>query len=709
MADPKTRYQLDGVTYEEQPDGSFIKVTPATKPASIADGKISGFKAPKVPVSIPAREKILSEPSEIDFSGSTVRMPLMLGTPTPGAPGGMLELDVANLATPAGRKLAIQDAMSMAASAIGGGGFFANLAKSAIGATGGNIVGQALEGKPELDLGETTQEGLLDIGANLVLGGIPFVGAQAYKASKPFIRNVQKYGTKEALARALAASPVIRPEMEAGQYIDPLRERNVAPGMTTREAITAGGDVPMSVGSATGSKIMQFMESLLAPDAAQVLRQEGTKANVGKTARLTTPGTLAERGEVGLGRLKRLKDIFSSRSNAAYGEISNLAKQNTRNITTPGAPVTETVQGVYGPKVKTTVPNVTKSIEGPIFLADSVDLAQQALPGIRAAMRDIRTPELMGDLTELNTTLSAFTKGRIIPYESARQLQANINAIVYDKAPGLLPSNTQRLLRDLKSRIDTDVLDSMEAHWKGDAANKYRKALGVTVEKYKTITPRLEKAFEQGSVTPEKFYDEAFKSASAAREFAGAVGPKMAGAEFLTRARDKHFNPAVGAFDAQNALADWGRPETREVAKTLLTSAQRSAYEQFLKRQVAISGDPSNIGVLAFGTGQATAALGAARDIASLPNNPSRLFSTGAGRIAAVIGLTKFTKKVLLNPARAREASRLLSVNSVRQPQAKIDAQRFILGSKLGTILLRAENGEEVQYNAETGEATKLQ
>jgi hypothetical protein len=697
MADPKTRYQLDGVTYEEQPDGSFTKVTPATKPASIADGKISGFKAPKVPVSIPAREKILSEP------------PTMGEIATPSIPGSGILAGAQSLLTPEGRKSAAQQGISLGASRIPGGGFFTNLAKSAIGATGGNIVGQALEGKPELDLGETTQEGLLDIGANLLLGSIPFVGAQAYKASKPFIRNVQKYGTKEALARALAASPVIRPEMQAGQYIDPLRERNVAPGMTTRESITAGGDVPMSVGSATGSKTMQFMESLLAPDAAQVLRQEGTKANVGKITKLTAPGTLAERGEVGLGRLKRLKDIFSSRSNAAYGEISNLAKQNTRNITTPGAPVTETVQGVYGPKVKTTVPSVTKSIEGPVFLADSVDLAQQVLPGIRAAMRDIRTPELMGDLTELNTTLSAFTKGRIIPYESARQLQANINAIVYDKAPGLLPSNTQRLLRDLKSRIDTDVLDSMEAHWQGDAANKYRKALGITVEKYKTITPRLEKAFEQGSVTPEKFYDEAFKSASAAREFAGAVGPKMAGAEFLTRARDKHFNPAVGAFDAQNALADWGRPETREVAKTLLTSAQRSAYEQFLKRQVAISGDPSNIGVLAFGTGQATAALGAARDIASLPNNPSRLFSTGAGRIAAVIGLTKFTNEVLLNPARAREASRLLSVNPVRQPQAKIDAQRFILGSKLGTILLRAENGEEVQYNAETGEATKLQ
>lgn len=709
MADPKTRYQLDGVTYEEQPDGSFTKVTPATKPDSIADGKISGFKAPKVPVSIPAREKILSEPSEIDYSGSTVKMPLMLGTPTPGAPGAMLELDVPNLFTPTGRKLAMQDAMSTAASFIPGGGFFANLAKSAIGTMGGNIVGQALEGKPELDLGETTKEGLTDIAINTVLGGIPFVGAKAKQAAQPFIQNVKKRGLQEAMARALAASPVIRPEMQAGQYIDPLRERNVAPGLTTRESITAGKGIPMSVGSATGSKPIQFMESLLAPDAAKVLQQEGTQANVKQISKLAAPGTTGERGKAGLERLKRVKDIFSARSNAAYGEISDLAKQNTKTTTAPGAPITETVQGMYGPKTKTTVPTITKEIEGPIFLADSVDLAQQTLPGIRAAMRDIRSPELMGDLAELNTTLSAFSKGRIIPYESARQLQANINSIVYDKAPELLPSNTQRLLRDLKSKIDADILDSMEAHWLGDAANKYRKALGITVEKYKTITPRLEKAFEQGTATPEKFYDEAFKSATSAREFANVVGARNAGAEFLTRQRDKHFNPAVGVFDAENALADWGRPETREIAKTILTSTQRAAYEQFLKRQAAISGDPSNIGVLALGTQQANAAIGTARDLAKMPGNPSNLFSVSAGRIGAIIGLRKFTNEVLLNPARAREASRLLSVNPVRQPKAHIDAQRFILGSKLGTILLRAENGEEVQYNTETGEATKLQ
>lgn len=698
MADPKTRYQLDGVTYEEQPDGSFTKVTPATKPASIADGKISGFKAPKAPVSIPAREKILGEP------------PTMGEIATPSIPGSGILAGAQSLLTPEGRKSAAQQGISLGASMIPGGGFFANLAKSAIGATGGNIVGQALEGKPELDLGETAQEGLLDIGANLVLGGIPFVGAQAYKASKPFIRNVQKYGTKEALARALAASPVIRPEMQAGQYIDPLRERNVAPGMTTREAITAGGDVPMSVGSATGSKTMQFMESLLAPDAAQVLRQEGTKANVGKISKLTTPGTLAERGEAGIKRVEAVKKMFTDAEEKQYPAVQELANKNIRTITSPGPPEKQIIPGMYGNKVEMVPTTTVREIVGPVFLADSVTLAQKTLPGLRTAVEEIQSPTLLGELPGIIKTLEGFEKGRIIDYASARKLQANLNGILEEGKGQILSSNTRRVLRELKGKIDTDILDSMQAHWKvGNPAKEYSKALSITRRKYEAIPERLQKAYYKGNQTPEDFYNEAFSSATAAREFGIAVGRQRAGAEFLTRARDKHFNPAVGAFDAQNALADWGRPETREVAKTLLTSAQRSAYEQFLKRQVAISGDPSNIGVLAFGTGQATAALGAARDIASLPNNPSRLFSTGAGRIAAVIGLTKFTNKVLLNPARAREASRLLSVNPVRQPQAKIDAQRFILGSKLGTILLRAENGEEVQYNAETGEATKLQ
>ena len=707
MADPKTRYQLDGVTYEEQPDGSFTKVTPATKPDSIADGKISGFKAPKVPVSIPAREKILSEPPTMGEMAQELKIYQIA---TPSIPGSGILAGAQSLLTPEGRKSAAQQGISLGASMIPGGGFFANLAKSAIGATGGNIVGQALEGKPELDLGETTQEGLLDIGANLLLGSIPFVGAQAYQASKPFIRNVQKYGTKEALARALAASPVIRPEMQAGQYIDPLRERNVAPGMTTRESITAGGDVPMSVGSATGSKTMQFMESLLAPDAAQVLRQEGTKANVGKIATLTAPGTLGERGRAGIVRLEAVKKMFTDAEEKQYPAIQELANKNIRAITSPGPPEKQIIPGMYGNKVEMVPTTTVREIVGPVFLADSVTLAQKTLPGLRTAVEEIQSPTLLGELPGIIKTLEGFEKGRIIDYASARKLQANLNGILEEGKGQILSSNTRRVLRELKGKIDTDILESMQAHWKvGNPAKEYSKALSITRRKYEAIPERLQKAYYKGNQTPEDFYNEAFSSATAAREFGIAVGRQRAGAEFLTRARDKHFNPAVGAFDAQNALADWGRPETREVAKTLLTSAQRSAYEQFLKRQVAISGDPSNIGVLALGTQQANAALGAARDVASLPGNPSRLFSTSAGRIAAVIGLRKFTNEVLLNPARAREASRLLSVNPIRQPQAKIDAQRFILGSKLGTILLRAENGEEVQYNTETGEATKLQ
>lgn len=707
MADPRPRREFNGVIFEQQPDGSFTRITPAAKPPSIADGKISGFNAPKAPVSIPAREKILSEPPTMGEMAQELKIYQIA---TPSIPGSGILAGAQSLLTPEGRKSAAQQGISLGASMIPGGGFFANLAKSAIGAASGNIVGQSLEGKPELDLGETTQEGLLDIGANLVLGGIPLVGAKAYKASKPFIRNVQKYGTKEALARALAASPVIRPEMEAGQYIDPLRERNVAPGMTTRESITAGGDVPMSMGSATGSKIMQFMESLLAPDAAQVLRQEGTKANVGKIAKLTAPGTLGERGRAGIARLEAVKKMFTDAEKVAYPKVDEIAKQNVRVITSPGAPVTKTTQTMYGPKTETVVPTNKTEIAGPIFLADSVALAQETLPEIRSAMRSIQTPELMGNLEEINATLSAFARGRVIPYADARKLQANINELVNEKGREILPSDTNRRLKQLKAAVDADVFASMEAHWKvGNPAKEYSKALSITRRKYEAIPERLQKAYYKGNQTPEDFYNEAFSSATAAREFGIAVGRERAGAEFLTRARDKHFNPAIGAFDAQNALADWGRPETREVAETLLTSAQRSAYAQFLKRQAAISGDPSNIGVLALGTQQANAALGAARDVASLPGNPSRLFSTSAGRIAAVIGLTKFTNKVLLNPARAREASRLLSVNPIRQPQAKIDAQRFILGSKLGTILLRAENGEEVQYNTETGEATKLQ
>lgn len=491
MADPKTRYQLDGVTYEEQPDGSFTKVTPATKPDSIADGKISGFKAPKVPVSIPAREKILSEPLPMEEIA------------TPSIPGSGILAGAQSLLTPEGRKSAAQQGISLGASMIPGGGFFANLAKSAIGATGGNIVGQALEGKPELDLGETTQEGLLDIGANLVLGAIPFVGDQAYKASKPFIRNVQKYGTKEALARALAASPVIRPEMQAGQYIDPLRERNVAPGMTTRESITAGGDVPMSVGSATGSKTMQFMESLLAPDAAQVLRQEGTKANVGKIAKLTAPGTLGERGRAGIARLEAVKKMFTDAEEKQYPAVQELANKNIRTITSPGPPEKQIIPGMYGNKVEMVPTTTVREIVGPVFLADSVTLAQKTLPGLRTAVEEIQSPTLLGELPGIIKTLEGFEKGRIIDYASARKLQANLNGILEEGKGQILSSNTRRVLRELKGKIDTDILESMQAHWKvGNPAKEYSKALSITRRKYEAIPERLQKAYYKGNQTP---------------------------------------------------------------------------------------------------------------------------------------------------------------------------------------------------------------
>lgn len=704
MAEPRPRREYGGDIYEEQPDGSYVKISTPAKPTSIADGKVSKFTTPKVPYTIPGKAAILAEPATMEEIA------------TPSIPGSGISAGAQSLLTPEGRKAALQQGLGLGASMIPGGGFFTNVAKSAIGTVGGNMIGQALEGKPEIDYGEVAQEGALDVGANLVLGGIPFVGAQAYETIKPFLKNVQKRGVKEAIARALLASPFARPASNvdpltgAKTYVDPLRERNVPAGLTTRESLAAGAEVPTSVGTQIGSKGLKFVESLLQPEKLQVLTQEGTKANIKTIEKLTTPGTLGERGKEGLRRAEIVKRAFTNGEKKQYPIVDAIAEQNTVTVNKPGPLVEQITPGPYGAKVKMVPSTTPVTIRGPIFISKVADDAKEVLPEILKAMQEIRSKELMGDLPRTYKILSAFAQDRVIDYASARTLQANINKLIRGEGNPLMGDNATRLLKQLKTNLDADVLESMENHWKaGNAPKEFAKALNITRLKYGVFTERLQKAFQRGTETPEMFYNDAFKSVTAAKEFKTVVGPRAAGSEFLTRLRDKHMNTATGGFDAENALADWGRSETREVAKTLLTSAQRAGYEQFLKRQVAISGDPSNIGVLAFGSQNVNNAIGTARDLANLPNNPGNLFSQSGLRIAAVIGLGKFTEKVLLNPARAREASRLLSVNAARYPQATLDAQRFILGSKLGTILLRAENGEEVQYNTETGEATKLQ
>jgi hypothetical protein len=712
MADPRETYKVGNTIFVKDASGAFTELK---APESIASGKEASFKPTTAPMRIPAREKILAEASgPLRGNMGDIRAqldPAGINTPRNTIAG---ILSMAAAASPIGRGLAVAQRFPLLADAIKGG----------VGAAVGDIAGQALT-RPieEVSPGEAAQQGLLDAGMALGFGGLGKLVGAAGRGVGNFLGDIRTAGgTKEAIYKRLLGSSIVIPRDTAGNPLD------VMPKI--REAINAGAEeVPMTVGMVTGQSLL---EDLLTPAQKAIARQQATEANLLTVApsRLSalgkpTPGATKttfgkdaiagamsseEAGRVGMQRSVALREKMRAAENALFDKVAEIAQAFTRPVPTgkmvPGADIVTP----YGKRPGKPTPEI-KNVAGPINVEGVRDYAKSQLPDILSAIEAANnSPALQGPLKQVAKQLEAFSDAKVLPYADVRALQANINRALYENEAGLLPKNERRILRELKKRLDADTLDSMEMLWPAGAKDLYQEALGESQKRFKIFTSRVNKQFMEAEreQLPENFWKGAFDSPGRARKMASIAGKDLTAGRFLQNFMEKYTNEGTGQVNGQALLREWSRGKTQEVARQLLTGEQRKAIDYFAKRQSVISGDPSNIGLLALKTQEANAALGAASDLAQLPGNPSRLFSSGATKVAAVIGLTKFSEKVLLNPAKARLASRLLSVNPSRPGAAKT-ARDFILGANLGRIILRSQNGEEVEYDTKTGEATKVQ
>lgn len=687
MADPKgALYKIGDSLYKREEDGSLVKVEKST---SINDGTISKFEGPKVPFRVPGRQAIMDTPVNPD--------PGTFGAATPSVPGSAILPNPAN----------IKDNMTMAGS-IGAGlvggpaGAVGAITRSAIGTMLGNTVGQVMDsartGK-DFSLGEVITEGAVDAGVNTLLGGFGTIASKAI----PLARAIKKRGFKEAMSDAILDTKMFKSRNAAGKIVEPISNE-------TRAAINAAPQVPFTVGMVTDKTLA---EEVLTPALAKQARDVAAAENL-KTIEKFVP--TADRDVVGKAAVKRVEAIrraYSRAEKAAYGKVDEIAKNHVKTFQT--GVDRQVIPAKVDPATLRTIPKrvvetpITETIEGPINIGEVKTFAQENLGKLRDTIEVLGAGSpLAPKVKQLEKTLAGFENKDVIPYATARDIQAQINEVLRSNDSGVLPDNSTRILRNLKAKLDDDVLKSMEIDWPTGSREAFQKALDTTKSRGEVITEGINNAVISGNKVPETFFNDAFKSATQARETVRAAGRNRTSKEFVRQFTDKFWNKPEKTFDGAQALAEWGKVKNSEVAKVVLNKEQRQAMDQFFRRAGVISGDPSNIGVLALGTQEANAGIGTVRDLAGAAGNPLKLFTGGSLlKLTAIVGGRQFSEKVLLNPAKARQASRLLGMKSTR-PEAKSLARAFILGGGIGEVILRADNGEEVKYNPDTGESVKL-
>lgn len=691
MADPKGKlYKIGNDLYRREEDGSLVEVP---KSASINDGTISKFEAPKVPFRVPGRQAIMGEPEDLSVTGSKG-----IGA-TPMAPliGESLDLLI-----PKNAKAALTTSGSLLATG-GTGGALATIGRSALGTMLGNTAGQVLEGvknpEQEFSLGEVFAEGAVDAGVNSLLGGLGTIAGKAI----PLASAIKKRGFKEAMSDAILDTKMFKSRNAAGKVVDMYTPE-------TRAAINAAPDVPMTIGMVTGQTLP---EQVLTPTLAKQARDVAAAENLKTIEKFMPKVDRAAAGKAAVKRTEEVRKALGEAEKLAYKKVDNIAKQHVKTFQT--GVERQVIPAKVDPTTLRTIPArtveapVKETIEGPINIGEVKMYAQQNLGKLRDVIDTLgASSPLAPKLKQVEKTLSGFENRDVIPYTTAREIQAQINGVLRSKDSGILPDNSTRILRDLKSKLDKDVIASMEMDWPKGSVQAFQDALKTTESRGNVITANINKAVKQGRKVPETFFNDAFKTATQARETVRVAGKEATAQEFTRQFTDKFWNKPEKAFDGAQALAEWGKVKNSEVAKVVLNKEQRQAMDQFFRRAGAISGDPSNIGVLALGTQEANAGIGTVRDLAGAAGNPLKLFTGGSLlKLTAIVGGRQFSEKVLLNPAKARQASRLLGMKSTR-PEAKSLARAFILGGGIGEIILRADNGEEVKYNPDTGESVKL-
>lgn len=690
MARRKFKDSATGKVYEVDVDENGNE-TPVVAPASIADGSKVKFQAPQIPLKIPAKQTILDAPSiptqEEQFGKPPSAMDQL--TMGGGLVGGLLS----------------------GGTATGAAAVIRSLLMSGAGTTLGNLVGQTVSSKEEqaaspekFGVGAAYEEGAKDIAINATLGGALRAGSKVL----PFAKKVVTTGPVEAIKDALFNSKIVMPKNAKGQI-----QQMQLP--ETMAAIQAAPEVPFTTGMVTKDSMA---EDLLAPYMKAKARQAASEANLATAKALLSEDSLAKQGARGASRTQQLRKAWATRENKAYDAVDEIAKTVQGNaapasvVKKPGM-VTEMdanglpvqVPGMIEEKIP------AKVVTGPIRLFDSNEYATNTIKELEANNELIKNdPVLASASNRLINTLKAFTTEKVISYDAARTAQRDLNSLLKGNLNSVTGNDTNRRLTLLKNSLDSDVKKTMEIEWPDGAAEKFQKALDVTRARGNVFTDEINKRVQESTgrgAIPESFYQGAFVNASTAKEVAKAGGVRNAQKAFIGQFQGKYENAMNRTFDGATALAEWGKPATQEVAKELMNSEQRQAYEYFLRRAEVIQGNPSHIGQLALAGSEANAMLGTANDIATLPTNVSSLFSRAGGKLMAIIGMRKFAENVLLNPAKAREAARLITTQAGR-PGGDSAAWKFITAANLGEIMLRNEKGEEVIYDTQTGEASKI-
>ena len=346
-------------------------------------------------------------------------------------------------------------------------------------------------------------------------------------------------------------------------------------------------------------------------------------------------------------------------------------------------------------------------IVGPIRVGEVKTFANKNLNDLQESLDLVSgSPTLSAKMKSLVSTLETFSNTDVISYKQADSTRATLNRILQDQDSGLLKGNPERLISELKSKLDLDIIASMDmdvGKWPAGSSDAYRAAMEATRQRGAIITKAVNKRVKAARAVPEKFFQGAFNDATTARETAQVAGLEPTQKEYVRQFIDPFLNKGTGAFDGGAAMEAWTKTANSEVAGALLTKNQREGIEQFFRRASVISGDAGN--VLTIKNRDVATSVGSARDFINMIGSPGKLFTNTLLKISVRLGGKQFAEKVLLNPATARKAARLLTMKGTR-PEAHSEARNFILGGNLGEIVLRADNGEEVLWNPETGESS---
>ena len=677
MADPQRIYiGLRGERYALDSEGK-AKQLPDVTP-SIADGTKVKFEAPQIPYKVPGKQAILDQPSVGELG--------TFGAVSPGIPGSSILPDPRNI------KQNLTTAGSMVPGMLGGpAGFGVAIGRGALGAMLGNVAGQGAEmtqNDKDFSLGEMANAGGEDAFYSTVLG-------TAGQILGPLVKNIDRGRAGKAIAAKLMSW--MGETDSAGNRIDPFTPE-------IRAALGGPGaeKIPFTGGMLLGNR---YPEELLTPGLSAKATEAAQAANLGTIQKYLPSGSTAQTGASGVASSTAIRKSLGNVEKQAYGEIKNLAEKTVVTIPLPPKTISTGVLDAKGNLITRVEPQSVK-IVGPINVGEVKTFANKNLNDLQESLDLVSgSPTLSAKMKSLVSTLETFSNTNVISYKQADSTRATLNKILQDQDSGLLKGNPERLISELKSKLDLDIIASMDmGKWPAGSSDAYRAAMEATRQRGAIITKAVNKRVKAARAVPEKFFQGAFNDATTARETAQVAGLEPTQKEYVRQFIDPFLNKGTGAFDGGAAMEAWTKTANSEVAGALLTKNQREGIEQFFRRASVISGDAGN--VLKIKNRDISTSVGSARDFTNAIGSPGKLFTNAALKISVRLGGKQFAEKVLLNPATARKAARLLTMKGTR-PEAHSEARNFILGGNLGEIVLRADNGEEVLYNTETGESSK--